>query len=146
MHRMAGDQECGGLREPPGCEESGSEPVSERAGAGSASSPALAISNAVGRVHKQLVGRGPTQVRTHLGRDVVLCLLEGGFTQAERTVLASSGESVVLELRAHLQKAMRRAIIESVEAIVGRRVRSFMYTNDPARDLQAELMLLESTG
>jgi uncharacterized protein YbcI len=106
-------------------------------------SPALQISNAVGRVHKQLVGRGPTNVRTQIGEDMVVCLLEGGFTQAEQTVWAADGQSAVIELRIHLQEAMRRAIVEIVEAIIGRRVRSFMSASDPDERVQAEVMLLD---
>jgi uncharacterized protein YbcI len=107
-------------------------------------SPAMQISNAVGHVHKQLVGRGPTNVRTHIHDDVVLCLLEGGFTQAERTVWENLGEEAVIELRLHLQAAMRREIVEAVEAIIGRRVRCFMSANDPEHDVQSEIMLLGS--
>ncbi len=39
-------------------------------------SVALQISNAVGHVHKQLAGRGPTNVRTHIEEDMIVCLLE----------------------------------------------------------------------
>lgn len=106
-------------------------------------SRALQISNAVGRVHKQLVGRGPTNVRTHIDHDYVLCLLEGGFTQAEQTMWRHSGEEAVIQVRLRLQRAMRAGILEAVEAIVGRRVKSFMSSNDPPHNLQAELMLLE---
>ncbi len=104
----------------------------------------MQISNAVGHVHKQLVGRGPTNVRTHINDDVVLCLLEGGFTQAERTVWENLGEAAVIELRLRLQDAMRRAVVEAVETILGRRVRSFMSANDPEHDVQAEIMLLDA--
>ena len=107
-------------------------------------SAAMQISNAVGHVHKQLVGRGPTNVRTHINDDVILCLLEGGFTQAERTVWNNLGEEAVIELRLRLQDAMRQAVVEAVETILGRRVRSFMSANDPEQDVQAEILLLDS--
>jgi uncharacterized protein YbcI len=111
-----------------------------------ARSSAMQISNAVGHVHKQLVGRGPTNVRTHIHDDVVVCLLEGGFTQAERTVWENLGEEAVIELRLRLQDAMRRAVVDAVEAILGRRVRSFMSANDPEHDVQAEIMLLDAAA
>jgi uncharacterized protein YbcI len=111
-----------------------------------ARSPAMQISNAVGHVHKQLVGRGPTNVRTHINDDLVLCLLEGGFTQAERTLWENLGEEAVIELRLRLQDAMRREVVQAVETILGRRERSFMSANDPEHDVQAEIMLLDSSA
>jgi uncharacterized protein YbcI len=106
------------------------------------SSRSLQISNAVGRVHKQLVGRGPSRVRTHISDDLVVCVLEGGFTRAERTLCSHAGKLPVIEIRLRLQDAMKDAIIEAVEEVVGRPVRSFMSSNDPVNDIQSEVMLL----
>ncbi len=104
---------------------------------------ALQISNAVGHVHKQLAGRGPTNVRTHIEEDAIICLLEGGFTRAELTVWQHAGEFAVMEMRQRLQQAMKPLLVEAVEAITDRRVRSLMSCNDPDIDLQAEIILLE---
>jgi uncharacterized protein YbcI len=114
-----------------------------RLGNGPAGAPALKISNAVGRVHKALIGRGPTSVKTHIAEDAVICVLEGGFTQAEQTVWEDAGKRAVLEMRLHLQDAMKPAIVDAVEAIVGRRVRSFMSANDPGNNVHAEILVLE---
>jgi uncharacterized protein YbcI len=108
-----------------------------------AASPALQISNALGRLHKELAGRGPTKVRTHIDEDLIVCVLEGGLTRAERTVRDHAGGTAVVEIRHRLQSAMRAGIREAVEEILGRRVESFMSANDPDRDLQVEVMLLE---
>jgi uncharacterized protein YbcI len=102
----------------------------------------LQVSNAIGRLHKELVGRGPDKVRTVIDEDLVVCLLEGGFTQAERTLQAKAGDRPVSDLRSQLQAAMRPAIVETVQAILGREVRSFMSANDPSRDLQVEVIVL----
>jgi uncharacterized protein YbcI len=107
-----------------------------------AGSRALQISNAIGRVHKEFVGRGPTAVRTHLVDDLVVCVLEGGLTQAERTVWEHAGEPTVREMRSRLQHAMKQEIVRTVEAIVGRPVLSFMSASDPEHNLQAEVMVL----
>jgi uncharacterized protein YbcI len=107
------------------------------------SSRALQISNAVGRVHKEFVGRGPTTVRTHIVEDVVVCVLEGGLTRAEQTAWEHEGHAAVRQMRIRLQEAMRPSIVEAIEAIVGRRVKSFMSSNDPELNLQAEVILLD---
>lgn len=105
-------------------------------------SRSLQISNAVGRIHKQLVGRGPSRVRTYINDDLVVCVLEGGFTRAEQTLCDHSGKLPVVEIRLRLQEAMKEVIIESVERVIGRPVRSFMSSNDPTNDVQAEVMLI----
>lgn len=107
---------------------------------------ALQISNAIGRLHKQFVGRGPTKVHTHIDGDLVVCLLEGGLTPAERAVRAHAGDAGVMEMRAHVQAAMRQAIADAVEAIVGRSVRSSMSANDPGEDVQVEVIMLRASN
>jgi uncharacterized protein YbcI len=102
----------------------------------------LQISNAIGRLHKDFVGRGPEKVRTYIDDDLVLCLLEGGFTRAERTLERHAGYEAVVQLRLQLQAAMRESIIDTVREILGREVRCFMSANDPAHNLQVEIMLL----
>jgi|SRR5579884_807760 len=105
-------------------------------------SDAMRVSNAIGRIHKELVGRGPDRVRTHIEEDVVVCVLEGGFTHVEQSLRDHVGAGAVVELRVHVQEAMKRAVIEAVESILGRPVRSFMSTNDPGANVQAEVLLL----
>ena len=104
--------------------------------------PALEIANAIARLHKEYVGRGPTNSRTTIDGDLVVVLLEGGFTRAERTLDDSERQDLVLAARAGLQEAMRADMIEVVERLLGRRVRSFMSANDLERNLQCELFVL----
>ncbi len=102
----------------------------------------LQISNAIGRLHKEFTGRGPTKVRTYVFDNLVACVLEGGLTRAEHTVRAHSGDTLVMEMRLQLQAAMGEAITEAVANLTGRKVRSFMSANDPDADLQVEFLLL----
>jgi uncharacterized protein YbcI len=103
---------------------------------------ALQISNAVGHLHKEFLGRGPTKVHTHIDGDLVVCMLEGGLTRGELAVRAHAGDAVAQDMRAHLQDAMRQEVAQAVQAIVGRPVRSSMSCNDPAEDVQLEIVLL----
>jgi uncharacterized protein YbcI len=105
--------------------------------------PALEIANAIARLHKEYVGRGPTNSRTTIDGDLVVVLLEGGFTRAERTLDDSERRDLVIAARVGLQEAMRSAMIDVVERALGRRVRSFMSANDLERDLQSEIFVLE---
>jgi uncharacterized protein YbcI len=110
----------------------------------SSSAPSLEISNSIARLHKQYVGRGPTTVRTTIDGDVVVCLLEGGHTRAEQTLDETDKGYVVAAGRLGLQEAMGDELIEAVQSVLGRSVRSFMSANDVECDLQVEVFVLES--
>ena len=102
----------------------------------------LEISNALSRLHKDFVGRGPTNSRTTIDGNLVVCLLEGGYTRAEQTLTANDKSDVVHAGRLGLQGAMRQAMIAAVEQTTGRRVHSFMSANDLEQGLQVEGFVL----
>jgi uncharacterized protein YbcI len=104
--------------------------------------PSLEIANSMARLHKEFVGRGPTNSRVTIDGDVVVCLLEGGYTKAEHTLEENDKGDLVAAGRLGLQDAMRNALIATVETTLGRRVRSFMSANDLAQDLQVEVFVL----
>jgi uncharacterized protein YbcI len=112
----------------------------------SGGSRALEISNAMARLHKQYVGRGPTNSRTTIDGDLVVCLLEGGYTRAEQTLEENDKSDLVAAGRLGLQEAMRQAMVEAVEQVLARDVRSFMSANDLHRNLQVEVFVLSSAG
>jgi uncharacterized protein YbcI len=113
-------------------------------GTESRAAPSLAISNAISRLHKQYVGRGPTNARTTIDGDLVVCLLEGGYTQAEQTLEDNDNGDVVAAGRLGLQNAMREEMIATVATILDRPVRSFMSANDLRRNLQVEVFVLDA--
>lgn len=106
------------------------------------STPSVEISNAIARLHKQYVGRGPTNARTTVDGDLVVCLLEGGHTRAEQTLDEADKGYVVAAGRLGLQEAMGEEMIEAVQRTLGRTVRSFMSANDVERNLQVEVFVL----
>jgi uncharacterized protein YbcI len=106
-------------------------------------SPSVEISNAVARLHKHYVGRGPTNARTTIDGDLVVCLLEGGYTRAEQTLEEIERADIVAAGRLGLQAAMRDEMIDAVQRSLGCRVRSFMSANDLPRNLQIEVFVLD---
>jgi uncharacterized protein YbcI len=109
-------------------------------------SRSLELSNAISRLHKQFIGRGPTNSRTTIDGDLVVCLLEGGFTVAEQTLGDNDKRELVIAGRVGLQDSMRQAMIDAVEEITGRKVRSFMSANDLEHNFQTEIFVLFSEG
>ena len=115
------------------------EPITDRI-----ASRSLEVSNAISRLHKQFIGRGPTNSRTAIDGNLVVCLLEGGFTRAEQTLNDNDKQDLVVAGRVGLQDSMRQAMIAAVQEITGRRVRSFMSANDLEHNLQTEIFVLSS--
>jgi uncharacterized protein YbcI len=117
------------------------EPVRADGSESTVSRP-LEISNAISRLHKEFIGRGPTNSRTTIDGNLVVCLLEGGYTRAEQTLGANDKADLVAAGRLGLQDAMRQGMIAAVEQITGRRVHSFMSANDLEQNLQVEVFVL----
>jgi uncharacterized protein YbcI len=107
-----------------------------------ASAGSIEISNAIARLHKEYVGRGPTNTRTTIDGDLVVCLLEGGYTRAEQTLTENDNTDLVAAGRIGLQDAMRAAMTAVVEGALGRSVASFMSANDLERNFQVEVFVL----
>jgi uncharacterized protein YbcI len=128
-----------------------SDPKLDGSGSEATVSRPLEISNSVSRLHKEFIGRGPTNSRTTIDGNLVVCLLEGGYTRAEQTLSANDKADLVTAGRLGLQDAMRQAMIAAVEQTMGRRVQSFMSANDLEQNLQVEVFVLapepdEGTG
>jgi uncharacterized protein YbcI len=123
-----------------------SEDKSESLDDGPGTSPTVTISNAISHLHKEFVGRGPTNARTTVDGNLVVCLLDGGYTRAEQTLEENEHGDVVLAARLGLQDAMRDAMISAVERALGRSVVSFMSANDLRQNLQVEVFVLNSSA
>jgi uncharacterized protein YbcI len=104
------------------------------------------VSNAIVQIHKQFYGKGPSQARAHLTRDLLAVVLEGGFTRGEQTLNERGRARDVLLSRMAMQESVQREFSDAIERIVGRSVRSFMSANDPLASLQVEIFILHPDG
>jgi uncharacterized protein YbcI len=104
---------------------------------------AAAISRELVSLHKQFYGRGPVRAKTFLVNDTVLCILEGGFTVVERTLIEVGRAPAVHDIRTSFQAAMRDQFTAVVESALGRRVRAYMSQVHTDPDVAVELFLLE---
>jgi uncharacterized protein YbcI len=102
-----------------------------------------AISNALVRVHREYLGRGPTRVRTSVRDNLVIVLLEDVLTRAEQSLVAHGKTAEVLAMRASFQHTMKEDIITAVQELTGRRVLAFMSSNHVDPDLACEVLVLE---
>src|SRR5215208_7350331 len=104
-----------------------------------------AVSNAIVRLHKEQFGRGPTHARTDFaGSDTLVCTLEHALLPAERAMVEMGEDQRVRESRTFLQAATATLFIETVEGIIGRKVRAFSSAIDPLADVVYEVFTLHS--
>lgn len=104
-----------------------------------------AISDGLVALLKEYYGRGPTRVKSYFQDDLVVCLLRGGFTRVEQTLLDGGRGSAVIEQRMEFQDLMRERFEEVVENATGRRVIGFMSGNQQDPDLMCEVFILDPT-
>jgi len=113
------------------------EPTREQ----SAGEALQAVSNAMVKLHKEQMGRGPTSARSHFaGPDTLVCTLENSLLPAERTMVEHQR---VRETRMFLQVASPQQFIDAIEALVPRKVRAFASATDPAHGVVFEVLSFE---
>ena len=106
-------------------------------------STSSAISDAAVRVLREYTGRGPTKVRTIMGKDMAVILMGDTLTKAERSLVESGDEPLVHDIRHRFQMTMRDDLVEIVQQFTGRTVAAFMSANHFNPDLAAEIFVLE---
>jgi uncharacterized protein YbcI len=104
---------------------------------------AVAIGNAITRLHREHYGRGATTTRTLFQRNHVVCFLEDIYTPVERTLIEAGQHDDVKHTRQVFQMAMRERFSQAVEEITGRRVVQFMSQVSFEPDMAAEIFVLE---
>jgi uncharacterized protein YbcI len=104
-----------------------------------------AISDGMVGLLKEFYGRGPTRTKTYYEDDLVVCLLRGGFSRVEQTLLdGGRGESVIRQ-RMEFQELMRARFVGVIENATGRRVIGFMSGNQQDPDIMCEVFILDPT-
>ena len=111
---------------------------------GSARGEVLAkISTGLVQLHSRYYGKGPTKAKTYLVNDTVICILRGGFTTVERTLIDDGNVDAVYEIRRSFQKAMEQQFKTVVEGAMERSVIAYMSQIHHDPDLAVELFVLE---
>jgi uncharacterized protein YbcI len=101
-----------------------------------------AISDGMVALLKEFYGRGPTRAKTYYEDDLVVCLLRGGFTRVEKTLLDGGRGHAVIEQRMAFQEVMRARFEDVIEQATGRRVIGFMSGNQQDPDMICEVFIL----
>jgi uncharacterized protein YbcI len=102
-----------------------------------------AIANEIGKLVADFTGRGATRSRAFLHHDVVVCLLEDGATRAEINLVAAGKDELVRQQRDALQRAQEAELVEAIERLTGRSVRTFISGSSTHGESSAELFVLD---
>ena len=101
-----------------------------------------AISDGIVALLKEFYGRGPDKTKTYVHDDLVVCLLRGGFTPVEQTLLEGGHGDDVIRQRMAFQNVMRGRFEQVVEGATGREVIGFMSGNQQDPDMICEIFVL----
>ena len=100
------------------------------------------VSRTMVRLYKEQFGRGPTRARSEwAGRDIMVCLLEDTLTPTEKNLRSLGEDQRLRDIRMLFQYASAQQFIQPVEAITGRRVRSFISGIDTEKDVAIETFI-----
>jgi uncharacterized protein YbcI len=101
-----------------------------------------AISDGLVALLKEFYGHGPTRAKTYYSDDLVVCVLRGGFSRVEQTLLDNGRGTAVIQQRMEFQEVMRERFTDVVTKATGRPVVGFMSGNQQEPDLMCEVFIL----
>jgi uncharacterized protein YbcI len=101
-----------------------------------------AISDGLVALLKEFYGRGPTRAKSYYSDDLVVCVLRGGFSRVEETLLAGGRGAAVIDQRMAFQDLMRHRFEQVIADATGREVIGFMSGNQQGPDMMCEVFIL----
>jgi len=104
-----------------------------------------AISDGMVALLKEYYGRGPTRAKSYYEDDLVVCVLRGGFSRVEQTLLEGGRGAAVIQQRMEFQELMRQRFEAVIERATGRQVIGFMSGNQQHPDMMCEVFILAPT-
>jgi uncharacterized protein YbcI len=101
-----------------------------------------AISDGMVGLLKEFYGHGPSRTKSYYADDLVVCVLRGGFSTVEQTLLDGGRGTAVIQQRMEFQDVMRHRFAEVIERATDRRVIGFMSGNQQQPDMMCEVFVL----
>ena len=84
------------------------------------------ISRAIVQFEKEYMGRGPSEVKTHIFEDMILVRLKGVLTRAEQKLISDkNGIELIKKLRAALLENAKEPLCEGIKQLTGLDVITF---------------------
>jgi len=101
------------------------------------------ISNAFVTMQKEYWGIGPLEAKSYMMDDLLLIVMRGGLTRAERTMLDFGKQDLVRNFRQTFENEMTQNLTSKIEELTGRKVLTYQsqILFDP--DIVAELFVFD---
>jgi uncharacterized protein YbcI len=103
------------------------------------------ISDGMVALLKEFYGHGPSRTKSYYADDLVVCVLRGGFSRVEQTLLEGGRGAAVIDQRIAFQDLMRARFEEVIASATGRCVVGFMSGNQQHPDMMCEVFILAPT-
>jgi uncharacterized protein YbcI len=101
------------------------------------------ISREMVLLQKHYGGKGPTGCKTFIQPNLIIVLLSGGYSPAEKTLFEAGRFVDVRRMRTAFQDTMELKFTEKIEELSGREVIAFMSAIHQEPDLALEAFVLE---
>jgi uncharacterized protein YbcI len=102
-----------------------------------------AITSALVGIHTEYLGRGPASASTFHHGNVLVTLMHGVLTNAEKSLAKTDRAPVVKNIRQLLHETLEADSRAAVERLTGRKVVAFISGNHLAPDIAADLFILD---
>ena len=102
------------------------------------------ISNEMVRAQKQFFGKGPTQAKSYILDDLLIIVMRGGLTTAEKTMLEFGQPDQVRQFRQLFENEMTGRLTEMIEQLTGRKVLTYQSQIMFDPDLVVEMFVFDS--
>ena len=103
-----------------------------------------ALTSALIGIQRRYLGRGPDTASTFYKDNVIVTLLHGVMTHAEKTLTETGMGDAVTHMRHLFQGAMATEFRETVEKLCGRKVIAFISGNNIDPDIACEVFILDA--
>ena len=101
-----------------------------------------AVSDGLVALLQEFCGPGPTRAKTYYEDDLLVCVLRGGFSRVEQTLVEGGRGAAVIQQRMEFQELMRDRFEAVVESATGRQVIGVMSGNQQDSDIMCEVFVL----
>ena len=100
------------------------------------------VANELVRIKAQHYGKGPVQARAFQNDEILVCVMKGGATPVEETLIRGGEERLVREVRERFQDHLGDTFRDAVERVTGHRVVTYasQITFDPVYTVEVVVL------
>ena len=104
------------------------------------------ISNEMVRAQKEFFGKGPTKAKAYMLDDMLIIVLRGGLTTAEKTMLEFGNEDQVRGFRQLFENEMTERLTGKMEELTGRKIVNYQSQVMFDPDVLVEMFVFDTEG